>query len=271
MKPLLYSIVPQQTLEAMAETFHACLHLSIQIINENGETLVSKGEETAFCRLFSRHLPVDDTCERMHISASKKAITLGEAYIFACHANLNHIVFPLISKDTFLGSILVGPFLIGEPDSTLVSDLTTKYRFSTVEALDLYDETGSIPVIEPSTANHISHLLFYLFSNLIADSKKELLENNKKLLQQSRINESIQRYKSENLSTDSYPYEKEKELLAKVKRGDVREANAVLNDLLGYVLFSQGNSLDVIKPRAIELCSLYPEQQSRAVLRQTVS
>ena len=30
----------------------------------------------------------------------------------------------------------------------------------------------------------------------------------------------------------------------------------MLNDLLGYVLFSQGNSLDVVKARAIELCSL---------------
>ena len=45
-------------------------------------------------------------------------------------------------------------------------------------------------------------------------------------------------------------------MIAQVKRGDVREANAVLNDLLGYVLFSQGNSLDVVKSRAIELCSL---------------
>ena len=46
------------------------------------------------------------------------------------------------------------------------------------------------------------------------------------------------------------------ELIARVKQGDVSEANAVLNDLLGYVLFSQGNSLEAVKPRAIELCSL---------------
>lgn len=269
MKPLLYTIVPQQTLEAMAETFHACLHLSIQIINENGETLVSKGDETSFCKMFQKHLPPNDTCEKMHASASKKAVSLGESYIFSCHANLNHIVFPLIGKHKFLGSILVGPFLMNTPDSTLITNLTKKYCFSTDEALELYDETESLPIIEPGTVNHISHLLFYLFSNLIAESKKELLENNKKLLQQSRINESIQRYKSENVSADSYPYEKEKTLLAKVKLGDVLEANAVLNDLLGYVLFSQGNSLDVIKPRAIELCSLLSRTAIEGELRPT--
>lgn len=126
------------------------------------------------------------------------------------------------------------------PDSILISDITKKYTFSTEEALELYDETSSIPVIAPSLVNHVSHLLFYLFSNLITDSKKELLKNNEKLLQQSRISESIQRYKAENIQTDSYPYEKEKELINQVQKGDVRAAYAILNDLLGYVLFPRG-------------------------------
>lgn len=256
MKPVLYTLVPEETLKSMAVTFHACVHIPIQIINEEGQILVSEGDTPRFCTLFQKHLPTWDSCEKLHISASKKAISLGEPYIFACHADLNHIVYPLISKQTFLGSILAGPFLMDTPDSILISDITRKYHISTEDALELYDETESLRVIEPAAVNHISHLLFYLFSNLIADSKKELWENNQKLLQQSRINESIQRYKAENIQNNTYPYEKEKELINKVKLGNVREANAVLNDLLGYVLFSQGNSLDVVKARALELCSL---------------
>ena len=240
----------------MAETFYACVHLPIQIINEEGKILVSIGDTPSFCRLFQRHLPATETCEKLHASASRKAVSLGEPYIFACHADLNHIVFPLISKQTFLGSILVGPFLMDEPDSILISDVAKRYRIPMDDALDLYDETRELPVIEPGHVNHISHLLFYLFSSLIAESREELRQNNQKLLQQSQISESIQRYKGGSIRTDSYPYEKEKALIAQVKRGDVREANAVLNDLLGYVLFSQGSSLDVVKSRAIELCSL---------------
>ena len=256
MKALLYTIVPEETLDAMCETFYSCIQLPIQIINEHGEILVEKGQHSSFCRVFQKHLPPDDTCVKMHVSASKKAVFLGEAYIFSCHAELNHIVFPLITKQTFLGSILVGPFLMDNPDSILISTITKRYHISTNDALELYDESNTLPVIPPAKVNHISHLLFYLFSNLIAESKKELLLNNQKLLQQSRINESIQRYKEENIQTDSYPYEKEKELLNKVKLGDSREANAILNDLLGYVLFSGGSSLEIVKARAIELCSL---------------
>lgn len=156
----------------MAETFYACIHLAIQIINDQGEILVSEGDTHQFCRLFQKHLPPFDTCEKTHVSASKQAISIGEPYIFECHAELNHIVYPLISKQTFLGSILVGPFLMDRPDSILISNLTKKYQITTDEALDLYDEVESIPVIPPSNVNHISHLLFYLFSNLISDSKK---------------------------------------------------------------------------------------------------
>ena len=204
----------------MALTFHTCIKLPIQIINDQGEILVSEGDTPRFCALFQKHLPSRDSCEKMHISASKKAIDLGEPYIFSCHAELNHIVYPLINKNTFLGSILVGPFLMDQADSILISTITKRYPMSTEKALELYDETEGIPVIEASVVNHISHLLFYLFSNLIIESKKELWQNNQKLLQQSRINESIQRYKAENLEKPPYPYEKEKELLSKVKQGD---------------------------------------------------
>lgn len=256
MKPVLYTIVPEETVKSLAVTFHACIGLPIQLINENGEILVCEGDTPAFCSLFQNYLPQTETCEKLHISASKKAISLGEPYIFACHADLNHIVFPLISRQTFLGSILVGPFLMDSPDSILISDVSRRYHIPLDNALELYDEAAGLPVLPPSKVNHISHLLFYLFSNLITDSKKELQQNSQKLLQQSRISESIQRYKDGSIHADTYPYEKEKELISKVKLGDIREANAVLNDLLGYVLFSQGNSLDVVKARAIELCSL---------------
>ena len=240
----------------MSETFHACIGLAVQIINESGNILVSIGDVPCFCHRFQKYLPESESCEKLPSSAGKKAVSLGEPYIFACHADLNHIVYPLITGKQFLGSILVGPFLMDQADSILISDITRRYHIPMDDALELYDDAGELPVIEPSLVNHISHLLFYLFSNLIMDSKEELRQNNQKLLQQSRISESIQRYKDGSIRADSYPYEKEKELISKVKLGDARAANAVLNDLLGYVLFSQGNSLEKIKPRAIELCSL---------------
>lgn len=259
----LYTIVSDSTLHEMLEAFEACMKLPIQVLDETGSLLDSCGGTSSYCRCFKRFLPPDDSCEKLHMNASRKAIGLGEAYIFSCHANLNHIVFPLIYKSNFLGSILVGPFLMDTPDSTLVTGLSRKYSIPTEELFNLYDELGSIQVILPETVKYLSRLLYFLFSGLIVDAKEVLKQNQEKILQQSRINESIQMYKTGGaVLSDTYPYDLEKALITKVKTGAKQEAKGILNELLGYVLFSEGSGLDTVKARASELTTLL----SRAVI-----
>ena len=253
----LYQIVEKQTICEILESFHACIGLPVQIIDANGVILESYGQASRYCRIIKRFLPKDDTCEQVHISASRRAMELGETYIFSCHANLNHIVFPLMNNNTLFGSVLVGPFLMDEPDSTLVLSIDKRYNLSTNTLLDLYEELDSIKIIPSSIVTHISRLLYYLFADLIFESKQQLIMNQHKLLQQSRINESIQMYKSGSApAASTYPIHMERELITKVKTGNSQEAKAILNELLGYVFFAGGNSLDMVKARSIELCSL---------------
>ncbi|HIU76306.1 MAG TPA: PocR ligand-binding domain-containing protein [Candidatus Pelethocola excrementipullorum] len=258
MSDYIYTIVKKEKLQDMMSSFSECFNLPIQLIDEKGEIIEHYGQVTAFCNRFKRHLSPDDSCANLHIKAAHRAVTLGETYIFSCHSNMNHIVFPLLNNSSFFGSILVGPFLMEEPDSLLISNIHKRYpSMSTEFLLDLYEEMNSIEIIPPARVTQISKLLFYLFSDLISESKKELIINQQKLHQQSKINESIQMYKAGGvIKQDQYPYEKEKKLIAKVKAGNLQEARSILNQVLGYVFFSGGNSVENIKPRAIELCSL---------------
>lgn len=258
MQPHIYTVVDKEKLQDMLSSFSACFNLPVQLIDENGLILEHYGQVTSFCTHFKRQLSPEDSCAALHVRAAKHAVALGETYIFSCHSNLNHIVFPLINNTALFGSVLVGPFLMEEPDSLLISGIHKRYpAFTTGFLLDLYEEMGSIEIIPPARVTQISKLLFYLFANLISDSKQQLVLNQQKLHQQSKINESIQMYKTGGLvEQDSYPYEKEKELISKVKTGNISEARTILNQVLGYVFFSAGNSLENIKPRAIELSSL---------------
>ncbi len=256
-QPYLYTLIEKNQLKEMLEAFEACIGLPIQVIDEQGAILEACGPVTNFCNIFKNYLPSTETCEKLHINASKRAVSIGETYIFSCHANLNHIVFPLLNNSTFWGSILVGPFLMDAPDSLLIQDIDKKYHIPTGSLIELYEESGSIKVIPPSTVTQISRLLYYLFSNLITEGKQQLIINQGKLHQQSKISESIHKYKNSGAASDgTYPYDKEKALIAKVKAGHSKEAKGILNDLLGYVLFSGGSKLETVKARAIELCSL---------------
>lgn len=256
MKPYLYTIVEKQRLSDMLKAFYSCVDLPIQVIDDSGQILDSCGTVSSFCCRFKKYLPAQEDCGLLHAKAAKRAMDLGETYIFSCHASLNHIVFPLINKNALFGSILVGPFLMDEPDSLLISDLARQYPIPTDDLLELYDDSHTLAVVPPSKVTQISHLLYYMFSGLISDSYQQFIINQEKLQQQSRINESIQRYKSSSSASSGYPYEKERQLITKVKTRDAAQAKALLNDLLGYVFFAEGSNLDVIKTRAIELCSL---------------
>ena len=257
MDSYLYNIVERETVCDMLQSFHECIRLPVQLIDYHGEILESYGETCSYCKIIKKFLPPDDTCEKVHINASRKAIELGETYIFSCHASLNHIVFPLVNQNTLFGSILVGPFLMDEPDSTLVLGLDKRFKMNTTTLLDLYEELDSIQIIPSRMVTHVSRLLYYLFSDLITEGKRQLAVNKGKIYQQSRINESIQNLKAQGDEPSTpYPIELERELLTKVKTGNKEGAKAILNDLLGYVFFSEGNSLEFVKTRSVELCSL---------------
>lgn len=257
MKPYLYTVVKKEQLEEMLKTFNHCMDIPIQVLDEEGQILLTSGETTSYCTLFKKRLPPEDTCKKLHANASKTAINLGEPYIFSCHAGLNHIVFPLINQNALFGSILAGPFLMDEPDSTLIEDIARHYPFTTSELLEMYDESKFLQIVSPEKVRYLSKMLYYMFSGLISDSKQQLIINQNKLHQQSRINESIQMYKTSGIQPKStYPYEKERLLITKLKTGDSDEAKALLNDLLGYVFFSEGSNLEVVKSRSLELCAL---------------
>ncbi len=253
---LLYSIVEEKQLDEMLEAFEACVGLQIQIIDQHGAILKSYGTSSHYCALFRKFLPPGESCEQLHTNASMRALDMGESYIFSCHSNLNHIVFPISNHGRFLGSILAGPFLMEPPDTLMITDVGKRYSLPPDILLELYAEASHIKVVPPPTVTQISKLLYFMFSNLITDTRQQFIINQRKLHQQSKISESIQRYKLQSPSGNSYPLEMEKALITKVKTGNVNDAKGILNDLLGYVLFSEGSSLDILKSRAIELCAL---------------
>lgn len=264
----IYEIVDKQQLNEILESFYVCTELPIAVCDKKGEKIKCFGETCKYCEILKKYLPAG-ACETTYTRAGDLAANFGEAYIFTCNGNLNHIVFPIVYKKEMIALIIAGPFLLDSPDSTLIQDIASKYKISTSSMFDMYDELSHIKVMSPKHITHASRLLYYLCSG-ITELKGQPNIQQTKLHQQSKINESIQMYKTYDTDEVNYPYEKEKELITKVKIGNISEAKGILNDLLGYVLFSEGNRLDAIKNRAIELSSLLSQvQQLKAELQLT--
>lgn len=253
----IFSFVPEARVKDVLGNLQAFTGLAIQLIDVSGTLLMSFGQSTSYCNVLKKKVFQKGECFLLHMKAGQRAQALGEAYIFSCHANLNHIAFPLINQGELLGSVIIGPFLMDTPDSTLVSDLAERKHLGPTLSLELYDELGSLAVFPPAKVNQLKKLVDHLLSPLMPGERALLLETQQKMSQQAKINETIQVYKEEKPDqSPTYLYVKERQLLQKLRTGTVQEVKGLLNDLIGYVLFSEGGKLDTVRIRAIELTTL---------------
>ena len=140
MKTGIFSLISRQRLQDVLETLHAYTELTLELLDAEGNQLMSFGDRSRSCTLVRAHVFIHNECDELKRKVGERAKKLGEAYIFTCPANLNCIAFPLQYQDELLGCILVGPFLMDKPDSTLVSSVMERYPLTPSLALELYDE-----------------------------------------------------------------------------------------------------------------------------------
>ena len=246
--------IPLKRLQEVLKNLQAFTGISVQLIDREGSLLLAYGEPHAYCGILKKNVFSAGECAELHQKAGQRAQKLGQAYVFACHADLNHIAFPLTDRELLLGTVILGPFIMDEADSTLVSGLAEKYRLSPALTLELYDELTGVPVITPEKAGQLQKLVDHLISPLIPGERAALLQNQEKTYQQAKIGESIRVYKEQQVQPSLiFFHKKEKELLTKVRTGSMQEVMGLLN---GYVLFSEGGRIDAMRIRAIELTTL---------------
>ena len=141
--------------------------------------------------------------------------------------------------------------------STLVSELAEKHRLPITLSLELYDELSNLVILSPSKVNQLKILIDHILTPLLPGERALLLEKQQKMSQQAKLNETIQVFKEQKSEPSLAAfYKKERDLLEKVRTGTVAEVKALLNDLIGFVLFHEGGQIESVRVHSIELTSL---------------
>lgn len=236
-------------------TYSFSTKIPLVLLDENGETVYSVGNEEPFCKFFKDFTGEMNPCSQTHLYAAKQSEKLGEAYTFFCPAGLIHYTVPVIKKGIFRGSVLAGPILMEFSDKLMISEIMQKFNIDLKYLGMVESKIRSIQVIDPTRVRYLGNLLFIVAFSLLDDEKKEL--ENRKLIaaHQSDLNEKIQDIK-DNDNVEFYSYETEKELLLKVRNGDIIGAKNILNDMIGRILFASGGNINIIKSKTLELCTL---------------
>lgn len=234
--------------------FYETTYIPIKYIDSKGNIVDKYGEKQDVCEYFYEISRENRLCEKCHLKGGMQALELGESYIYFCPVGLTEFVYPIVENKEFLGAIIGGPVNMDIPTEKLVDKIIINNGLKLKNKRKLYLYLQQVMLVDTKRVRYLSKLIEKLATGILEENKLLLKEKFVKMKQQSEINDIIYSLKYD--TPGHYPYEKERELYEKVKNGDVKEAKVILNELLGYILYSNGNSIGISKTRVFELCSM---------------
>ncbi len=247
----LYDEESLQNIHYHMRLFTKVTELNCMLINDQGEVIATQGDSVDFCTIFQDATKNENPCQQAHLYASKQSEALGEPYIFFCPGGLGMITMALVNNDTFAGAILVGPIHINTPDSFTITNLIKSYSIEERQTQEIETAYRLIPLIHPGRTKYILELLGIFVKDILGEASSKL-EKNKKIYQEQRvISEHIHTIKEQGKKL--YPIELERTLITKIKQGDSKSGRAILNEILGYILFKYRGNVERVKSMLIEL------------------
>lgn len=236
-----------------ASAFAGATGLGCIVSDKSGALLAEYGYGCASCELCRITQMPQSQCIRAQNYSMAEAERFGGKYIYYCPMGLTCFVSPILGEVSGCARITAGPFLMVEREDYIDCELTAlppALRDKVVEKLD------HIPVISTSHINQMSTLLFLSvgFMNKVSASNR-LLEARSSDAIQGQISSYILQLKQESLPPP-YPLGLEKAFLKSIREADKAEAQRLLNELLGHILFDSGQKLDQVKSRICELLAL---------------
>ena len=199
-------------------------------------------------------------CLETHLHSAVLSERFGGSYIYFCLISLLYWVSPVIMNGKMEYAIIAGPVTTFDIDDLLEEDLLVSHK----ERSKFREVLQMIPYVEISRVHNLSEVLRMCSGWASGYSEHVMVEKRQSLEVQSLLSEHIQDLKRKHGNTIFYyPIEKERALQESIQWGNKARSHSILNELLGMIFYSSGNSSEFLTFRIMELLSLF----SRAAVR----
>ncbi|MDR2398111.1 MAG: helix-turn-helix domain-containing protein [Spirochaetaceae bacterium] len=213
------------------------------------------------CPAYRRCQDVQDytpsPCTDMHIHAIKEAKRFGGSYIYMCEVGFMFWTSPLYGEDRFVGALLGGGLLGLDPQEA--SAQLYLMGNGEVPLPAIKEKLAVFPQGEAEQIKALSELML-LFAKSLSEGSEHYYETLKRRSkQQSILSAKIKELRVQyppGTPAPGYPLDKERMLLAALRRGDHETGRKILNELLAILLFANLDQFKYLQFRAIELVVL---------------
>ena len=183
-------------------------------------------------------------CLKAHRAAYREARRAGGKCIYLCPEGFAYIVAPIAGE----GGLLAGPFLLTSAEEYIACELDGDARSAAA------DFVRTLPGVTPARATALADMLMMAAAFLAgAEEISRLRDTQQSDHIQGQVSDYLSRIKHRQAP---YPFDKEQELLDMMAQGRRKEANRLLNELLGHILLISGMSFGRMKSRINELIVL---------------
>ncbi|MCL2050774.1 MAG: AraC family transcriptional regulator [Lachnospiraceae bacterium] len=232
------------------ENFSLAASVGVMVLDPKGESKFESSYYIEAKGVMKQILAALD-CEEANLVAliygCYQSKRFGGRYVFIAPSGLIFCASYLAdSQGNMLSGVLCGPFLLNDYDEYMEIDISDRITVNDDIMAKIRSAIDSVPIKTTKEAKAISEQLFVCASYFKEIKLKE------EIITQSGDETAIY-----------YSIEKEEDLLASISKGDVKTANALLNNILGQMLFQSGSNLEVLRFRVVELTVLL----SRAALK----
>ena len=251
----LSELVDLKDLESLLTQFTLATGLGVRLTDPEGNSIIKpegKVYETPLCTLIHQVKEGEIKCRENIRKAGEEAHRWGEPFFFNCHLGLMEWAVPIVIEDKLLGILVCGQVLIQDMDDLIYADViktTISYGLNP-EKVDRALE--QIPILSGKKVRAAAELLYISVGQIVKLSYETLEQRRQLSEQQANLAEQIVGGK-ERIFPGLYPIEKERELIAIVRLGDLVRAREILNEILGAIFVYESGSPKILKARLLEL------------------
>lgn len=188
-------------------------------------------------------------CHAVHRYGTYQAERFGGQYIYFCANSLLHWAVPYSVAGETHYVLIGGPALLVEADEILGEIAHRHPELDDARRRHIDAALRALPYLAPQRATALADILYRLVRDVQQRYEPEV-ERDPAFV--------ADRWYPDALGSThvAYPFDKEKDLLAFLARGDEQNAQSLINDILGQVFLSSDRQIETVRLRAHELLVL---------------
>jgi AraC-like DNA-binding protein/ligand-binding sensor protein len=210
-----------------------------------------------YCQNPKQWSPQEYPCTNMHLQAVEKAQSLGGSYIYTCKMGFIFWASPIYAGQRFAGALMSSGIIAITKDQAVNNVFRLCGGDRSREEVDAYFE--NIPQKTYEEVKALAQMMLHCaeqLSNSVEDSPEPRKRYVETEIRRDMGIHLIRKECSREDPEQGYPLDKERMLLASLRRGDNAASKKILGELLNILYAANPGNYEIFKIRALELVVL---------------